>query len=123
MKITNKSTKIIGIAGVSILPDECVTVSDEAATSSIVKHFVSIGKISISDGAAPKGAASVVEEAPASSEEHGGDDEGSTDEKKTPLSRMNKGELVKECERLGIEVSPDDTNPDLVEKIKAATAE
>ena len=36
---------------------------------------------------------------------------------------MNKAELVEECQRLGIEVSPDDTNPTLVEKIKAASAE
>ena len=44
-------------------------------------------------------------------------------EDKRPLYRMNKGELLAECKRLGIEVSPDDTNPDLVEKIKAVTAE
>lgn len=39
------------------------------------------------------------------------------------LSRMNKGELIEECQHLGIVVGPDDTNPTLVEKIKAATAE
>ena len=36
---------------------------------------------------------------------------------------MNKGELIEECQRLGIVVGPDDTNPMMVEKIKAATAE
>ena len=36
---------------------------------------------------------------------------------------MNKAELVEECRKLGIEVSTDDTNPVLVEKIKAAAAE
>lgn len=46
-----------------------------------------------------------------------------TGEGKKPLSRMNKEELLAECKRFGIEVDPDDTNPDLVKKIKAVTAE
>ena len=50
-----------------------------------------------------------------------GDKQNEGGEKK-PLSRMTKAELVEECQRLGIEIDPDDTNPMMVEKIKAATA-
>ena len=50
MKITNKTTKIIGIAGESILPNESADIPDSEANSSVVQHLAKIGKVVIGDG-------------------------------------------------------------------------
>ncbi|MCI9508002.1 MAG: hypothetical protein HFF62_15810 [Oscillospiraceae bacterium] len=54
MKITNKTTKIIGIAGESILPNESADIPDSEANSSVVQHLAKIGKVVIGDEEAPK---------------------------------------------------------------------
>jgi len=39
---------------------------------------------------------------------------------KKPLTRMSKAELAEECQKLGLDVSENDTKETLVEKIRAA---
>ncbi len=105
MNVKNIGGKIVSIGATTILPGETKPVPDSYADNVAVACLVEHGNIELIRS----------EETPA---QEGG---GETDKK--PLSRMNKAELVEECRKLGIEVSPDDTNPVLVEKIKAATAE
>lgn len=128
MKVQNIGGKIVSIGDVVILPGESKPVpdsyADNAALACLVEHKnvrlirgeeqeLTTGQNETAEE--PPAKESQVEEPPAKD----GDGEGD----KKPLSRMNKAELVEECRKLGIEVSPDDTNPALVEKIKAATAE
>lgn len=47
MKITNKSRKIIGIAGIRLLPHESASISDADANTEMVQHFVSLGMVSL----------------------------------------------------------------------------
>lgn len=47
MKVINKTTKIIGIGGVPLLPGEEITVSEDVAASPMVQHFSAIGKIAL----------------------------------------------------------------------------
>lgn len=47
MKITNRTTKVIGIGGAPLLPDACISISDALAASSMVQHFATIGKVSL----------------------------------------------------------------------------
>jgi len=54
MKITNKTTKIIGIAGESVLPNESIDIPDTVANSSVVQHLVKIGKITLGNEEIPK---------------------------------------------------------------------
>lgn len=131
MKIKNLTTKIIGIGGVAVLPNESAIVPDEAANSSMVKHFARTGKISISGNTDPAGDSSSeppADDSPANdppADDGSGADGSGTDggeDKKKPLSRMNKDELEAECKALGIEVTDKDTNDTLRDKIKAATA-
>ena len=124
MKITNKTTKIIGLAGVAILPNESATISDDDAKSSMVKHFAKTGKVILSNDDTEAGGSNTeppAEEPPA--EEGGGNDGGDDQKNKKPLSRMNKDELVEECLKLGLDVLEDDTKDTLVARIKAATTE
>lgn len=47
MKVINKTTKIIGIGDTALLPGEETTISDDVASSDMVQHFASIGKIAL----------------------------------------------------------------------------
>lgn len=117
MRITNKTTKIIGIGGVAVLPDESITVDAAGAGASIIQHLAATGKISIEeDKTAGGSSAEPSADAPAA-----GNDGGDSGKKK-PVSRMSKDELVEECLKLGLDILEDDTRETLVEKIKAATA-
>ena len=53
MKVINKTTKIIGIGGVPLLPGEEIAVSEEVAASPMVQHFSTIGKIALEPESAP----------------------------------------------------------------------
>lgn len=124
MKITNNTTKIIGVAGVAILPNESATISDDDAMSSMVKHFAKTGKVILSNDDTKAGGSNTeppAEESPAG--EGGGNDEPDENKNKKPLSRMNKDDLVQECLNLGLDVLEDDTKDTLIARIKAATAE
>ena len=129
MKITNKTTKIIGVAGVAILPNESATISADDAMSSMVKHFAKTGKVILSNDDTEAGGSNTeppAEEPPAKESPAGtggGNDEGDGQKNKKPLSRMNKDELVEECLKLGLDVLEDDTKDTLAARIKAATAE
>lgn len=146
MTIKNTSSKIISIGKAVLLPDDTVEVSDAVANAPAIKAMAARGQLSIKKGKDAKGKDAKTgveaetndaaeetdqggkEEAghgdTGESEESGGTEESGGDgTAKKPLSRMNKGELIAECQRLGIEVGPDDTNPTMVDKIKAATAE
>lgn len=135
MNVRNIGGKIVSIGATTILPGETKPVSDSYAYNAAVACLVEHGNIELirSKSVEPKPPAQeeppaqeppaqepLAEEPPA--EEPPAQD-GDGEPEKKPLSRMNKAELVEECRKLGIEVSPDDTNPALVEKIKAATAE
>lgn len=140
MTIKNTSSKIISIGKTVLLPDDTVEVSEAIANAPAIKAMAACGQLSIKKGKDAKGkdaktgaeeeTKGAAEEAnQGDNEEAEHDDAGDSEESgedgtaKKPLSRMNKGELIAECQRLGIEVGPDDTNPMMVEKIKTATAE
>ena len=53
MKVINKTTKIIGIGGVPLLPGEEIAVSEDVAASPMVQHFSTIGKIALEPESAP----------------------------------------------------------------------
>lgn len=118
MRITNKTTKIIGIGGVAVLPDESITVDAAGAGASIIQHLAATGKISIEEDKTKAGGSSAEPSADAPA---AGSDSGDSGKKK-PVSRMSKDELVEECLKLGLDILEDDTRETLVEKIKAATA-
>lgn len=123
MKVQNIGGKIVSIGDVVILPGESKPVpdsyADNAALACLVEHK-NIRLIREEQTEPAPGQNEPVDDPPAE-EPPAREDNGYGDKK--PLSRMNKAELVEECRKLGIEVSPDDTNSALVEKIKAATAE
>lgn len=132
MTITNTSKKIINIGTSVLMPDESMKVNDAVAGIPAIKAMLDHGQLVIKGGSKVEGDVGRAEtESP--DEKPGEDDEaetGSPDEKpgedgkeKKPLYRMSKAELIEECQRLGIEIGPDYTNPTLIEKIKAATAE
>lgn len=113
MKLKNTSNKAISIGGTCILPGEMGEVEDSFASNSSVKMMERIGNLK------------VVGKPPAH-EEKQGQQTGQTQEQgddKKPLSRLNKAELLEECQKLGIETTEDDTKETLVEKIRAKTAE
>ena len=120
MKITNKTTKIIGIAGVAILPNESAAIGAADAESSMVKHLVATGKISLSGDNTRVGGSNA--EPPADGISAGSDGGNDESGKKKPLSRMSKDELVDECLKLGLDILEDDTKDTLVEKIRVSTA-
>lgn len=123
MKVQNIGGKIVSIGDVVILPGESKPVpdsyADNAALACLVEHK-NIRLIREEQTEPALGQSESVDDPPA---EEPPAKEGDGEVDKKPLSRMNKAELVEECRKLGIEVSPDDTNPALVEKINAATAE
>lgn len=123
MKVQNIGGKIVSIGDVVILPGESKPVpdsyADNAALACLVKHK-NISLIREEQTKPANGQDRPVDAPPA---EKPPVKEGDGEVEKKPLSRMNKSELVKECRRLGIEVGPDDSNPILVDKIKAAIAE
>lgn len=120
MTIMNISQKIINIGASILMPDESMTVSKATADTPAIKAMSARGQLVIKgDSKAGDDSALEVAGKEGHSEKVG---EGGSDEKK-PVYRMNKAELVEECQRLGIEIGPDDTNPTIMEKIKAATAE
>ena len=130
MTVSINGVKLVCIGATTILPGETKPVSDSYAYNAAVACLVEHGNIELirSKSVEPKHPAQ--EEPPAQeppAEEPPAEEppaqDGDGEPEKKPLSRMNKAELVEECRKLGIEVSPDDTNPALVEKIKAATAE
>lgn len=143
MTIKNTSTKIISIGKSVLLPDDTVEVNEAVANAPAIKAMAARGQLfikkgkdakgkdaktgaeaEIKDAAEEAGQGDTKEAGHDDTEESGGTEESGEDgTAKKPLSRMNKGELIAECQRLGIEVGPDDTNPMMVEKIKAATAE
>lgn len=130
MNVKNIGGKIVSIGATTILPGETKPVSDSYADNAAVACLVEHGNIELIRSKAVEPKVPAREEPPAQeppAEDLSAEDplaeEGIGDADKKPLSRMNKAELVEECRKLGIEVSPDDTNPVLVEKIKAATAE
>lgn len=53
MKVFNKTTKIIGIGGVPLLPGEENSISDDVAASPMVQHFSIIGKIALEPESVP----------------------------------------------------------------------
>lgn len=132
MTVKNISQKVINIGTTILMPDKEMEATKEVTETPAIKAMVERGYLVITGGDGDKG------EKPAEEKGDAGDtgDTGNTVEdtedtgdrqneggEKKPLSRMNKAELVEECQRLGIEVDADDTNPMMVEKIKAATAE
>ena len=142
MKLINTGTKIINIGDKILMPGETMPIDKELAYTPAIRAFAEKRLLSIDDSddkfreaveaeakriAAEEAAKKATGETGALDKENGsvesGGKPGEGGEDKRPLYRMNKGELLAECKRLGIEVSPDDTNPDLVEKIKAVTAE
>lgn len=128
MKVQNIGGKIVSIGNVTILPGEVKPVPDSFANNAAVACLVEHKNITLisSEKKEPVTAQSEPSEEPPAKDppvEAPPAKEDNDDGDKKPLSRMNKAELVEECRKLGIEVSPDDTNPVLVEKIKAATAE
>lgn len=134
MKLKNICNKPISVGGVCILPGETKGVSESFATNPVIETMQSIGYLEVvvkkKAQEPPEDTGSKDDDPPAGGSDDdppagGSDDDppaGSDETGKKPLSRMNKGELQEECRRLGIEFSPDDTNPVLAEKIKAATA-
>lgn len=132
MTVKNISQKVINIGTTILMPDKEMEVTKEVTETPAFKAMVERGYLVITGVDGDKG------EKPAEEKGDTGDtgDTGNAREdaedtgdkqnegvEKKPLSRMNKAELVEECQRLGIEVDADDTNPMMVEKIKAATAE
>ena len=124
------------------MPDKTMEASKAITEAPSIKAMVERGQLAIIDEKGGKDAdkaaqekaeaeeraraeaeAKAAEEAAKAAAEGASEEPGGDDKEKKPLSRMNKGELIEECQRLGIVVGPDDTNPTLVEKIKAATAE
>ena len=122
MKVKNIGGKIVNIGSDVILPGETKPVPDSYAGNAALNCLVEHENVELIQGTDAVKQPPVQEEPPAGAEKPDEEKDESGDGKK-PLSRMNKAELVEECQRLGIEVSPDDTNPTLVEKIKAASAE
>ncbi len=125
MNVRNIGGKIVSIGATTILPGETKPVSDSYAYNAAVACLVEHGNIELIRSKAVKPKPPAQEELSAQeppAEEPPAQD-GDGEPEKKPLSRMNKAELVEECRKLGIEVSTDDTNPVLVEKIKAAAAE
>lgn len=128
MKVQNIGGKIVSIGDVVILPGESKPVpdsyADNAALACLVEHK-NIRLIREEQTEPALDQSESVDDPPADDPpaEEPPAKEGDGEVDKKPLSRMNKAELVEECRKLGIEVSPDDTNSALVEKIKAATAE
>lgn len=144
MTIKNISQKVINIGTTILMPDKVMEATKAVTEAPAIKAMVERGYLAVTGGDGGKG------KKPAEEKGHTGDtedtgstsntgeaagDTGSTEgdtegdggkqtegEDKKPLSRMTKAELVEECQRLGIEIGPDDTNPMMVEKIKAATA-
>lgn len=142
MTIKNTSQKVINIGTTILMPDKTMEASKALTETPSIKAMVERGQLAIisekggkdkdADKAAQEKAeaeeraraeAEAAEEAAKAAAEGSSEEPGGDDKEKKPLSRMNKGELIEECQRLGIVVGPDDTNPTLVEKIKAATAE
>ena len=125
MNVRNIGGKIVSIGATTILPGETKPVSDSYAYNAAVACLVEHGNIELIRSKAGKPKPPAQEELsarePPAEEPPAQDGDGEPEKK--PLSRMNKAELVEECRKLGIEVSTDDTNPVLVEKIKAAAAE
>ncbi len=142
MTIKNTSQKVINIGTTILMPDKTMEASKAITEAPSIKAMVERGQLAIIDEKGGKDAdkaaqekaeaeeraraeaeAKAAEEAAKAAAEGASEEPGGDDKEKKPLSRMNKGELIEECQRLGIVVGPDDTNPTLVEKIKAATAE
>lgn len=142
MTIKNTSQKVINIGTTILMPDKTMEASKALTEAPSIKAMVERGQLAIIDEKGGKDAdkaaqekaeaeeraraeaeAKAAEEAVKAAAEGSSEEPGGDDKEKKPLSRMNKGELIEECQRLGIVVGPDDTNPTLVEKIKAATAE
>lgn len=144
MTIKNTSQKVINIGTTILMPDKTMEASKALTEAPSIKAMVERGQLAIisekggkdkdADKAAQEKAeaeeraraeaeAKAAEEAAKAAAEGSSEEPGGDDKEEKPLSRMNKGELIEECQRLGIVVGPDDTNPTLVEKIKAATAE
>lgn len=142
MTIKNTSQKVINIGTTILMPDKTMEASKALTETPSIKAMVERGQLAIIDEKGGKDAdkaaqekaeaeerarteaeAKAAEEAAKDATGGTGEGPGEEDKEKKPLSRMNKGELIEECQRLGIVVGPDDTNPTLVEKIKAATAE
>jgi hypothetical protein len=131
MTIKNISQKVINIGTTILMPDKAMEATKAVTETPAIKAMAERGYLVITGGNGDKG------EKPTEEKGDTGDigDTGNTEEdtedtgdkqndgvEKKPLSRMTKAELVEECQRLGIEVDPEDTNPMMVEKIKAATA-
>ena len=144
MTIKNTSQKVINIGTTILMPDKTMEASKALTETPSIKAMVERGQLAIisekggkdkdADKAAQEKAeaeeraraeaeAKAAEEAVKAAAEGSSEEPGGDDKEEKPLSRMNKGELIEECQRLGIVVGPDDTNPMMVEKIKAATAE
>lgn len=117
MTITNTSKKIINIGTSVLMPDESMTVNDAVAGIPAIKAMLDHGQLVI------KGGSKAEDDAGRAETESPDEKPGEDGKEKKPLYRMSKAELIEECQRLGIEIGPDYTNPTLIEKIKAATAE
>ena len=107
MKLKNISNKLINVGETAILPDETAEVSGFDGNP-VVGAMVEAGHLRI------------IESTAQDDTKTGQNQQG---QEKKPLSRLNKAELLEECQKLGIETTEDDTRETLVEKIKAKTAE
>ena len=125
MTIKNTSQKVINIGTTILMPDKTMEASKALTEAPSIKDADKAAqeKAEAEERARAEAEAKAAEEAVKAAAEGSSEEPGGDDKEKKPLSRMNKGELIEECQRLGIVVGPDDTNPTLVEKIKAATAE
>ena len=113
MKLKNISNKLINVGETAILPDETAEVSGFDGNP-VVGAMVEAGQLRINESTAQDDT-KTGQNQQGQTQEH--------DEEKKPLSRLNKAELLEECQKLGIETTEDDTRETLVEKIKAKTAE
>lgn len=115
MKLKNVCNKAISIGGTCILPGEIGEVSDAFATNASIKMMERIGNLKVVGRTTPPAQEETQGQQPGQTQEQGDD--------KKPLSRLNKTELLEECQKLGIETTEDDTKETLVEKIRAKAAE
>ena len=131
MTIKNISQKVINIGTTILMPDNAMKATEAVTETPAIKAMVERGYLAITGGDGDKVEKPAEEKGDAGDTGDTGNTEGDAEDtgdkrneggEKKPLSRMTKAELVEECQRLGIEIDPDDTNPMMVEKIKAATA-
>ncbi len=99
MKVKNIGNKIINFGATMLLPGEIMALPAAFEGNPIINSLVE------------KDCLSVIKEAPKVD---------ASDEAPADLSKMKKDDLIALCEKMGIEVTEDDTKAILVDKITAA---